>query len=220
MVDEYSEITTILAELNRRVHLRDVFVSGSADSFDPLGDSRLNELCRLLGNRFIAEGLNVVSGVGLGIGGKVVIGALESLYKKHYYEASDRLFLRPFPQTPPTGMSLMEFWTKYRTDMLSKAGSCVYISGNKLDSTTGTFVEAGGVIEEFEIATKLGKFPIPIGITGHAAKRLWEKVNSSLDTYFPGVNVKGHFKTLGKNSSTNEEIVDAVVGILKQLKAI
>jgi hypothetical protein len=220
MVDEYSEITTILTELNCRVHLRDVFVSGSAESFDPLGEPRLDDLCRLLGRRLIDEGLNVVSGVGLGIGGKVVIGALESLYKKHYYAASDRLFLRPFPQTPPTGMSLKQFWTKYRTDMLSKAGTCVYISGNKLDSATSAVVDAGGVIEEFDIATKLGKFPIPIGITGHAAKRLWATVSSSLDTYFPGVNVKSHFKTLGKISSTNVELVDAVVGILKQLKAM
>jgi len=220
MVDEYSEITTILSELNRRVHLRDVFVSGSAHSFEPLGEQRIDELCRLLGRRLIDEGLNVVSGVGLGIGGKVVIGALESLYEKHYYEASDRLFLRPFPQQPPNGMSLKEFRTKYRTDMLAKAGSCLYICGNKLDTALGNVVEAGGVIEEFEIATALGKFPIPIGATGHAAKSLWQKANSSLDTYYPGINVKGHFKTLGKDSSTNEQLVDAVIGILKHLKAV
>jgi hypothetical protein len=60
----------------------------------------------------------------------------------------------------------------------------------------------------------------PIGATGHAARKLWEKVNGNLDTYFPDGGVKGHFKTLGKESSTNDELVDAVVGILKQIRAI
>jgi hypothetical protein len=180
----------------------------------------MDDLCRLLGRRLIAEGLNLVSGVGLGIGGKVVIGALETLYQKHYYETGDRLFLRPFPQQPPEGMSLKDFWTKYRTDMLSKAGVCLCISGNKLDSATGTVVEAGGVIEEFDIAMRQGKYPIPIGATGHAARRLWEKVTASVNTYFPGMSVKNHLKILGNASSTNEQIVEAVIGILKQLKAV
>lgn len=220
MVDEYAGLTSLIAELSRRVHLRDVFVSGSAHSYDPLGEIRIDDLCRRLGQRIIEDGLNLVSGVGLGIGGKVVLGAMESLYKKHYHDASTRLFLRPFPQEAPAGMTLKEFWTSYRKDMLSKAGVCVYIAGNKLDSSTGNIVEAGGVIEEFEIASGLGKYPIPIGATGHAARIVWEKVNGSLDDYFPGGGVKGHFKTLGKETSTNEELVEAVVGILKQIKAI
>lgn len=220
MVDEYADLTNTLAELNRRVHLRDVFISGSAHSYDPLGENRIDDLCRRLGKGIIEEGLNLVSGVGLGIGGKVVIGAMESLYARHYYDASYRLFLRPFPQQPPAGMSIKEFWTKYRNDMLAKAGVCVFISGNKLEAATGNVIEANGVIEEFEIATSLGKYPIPIGATGHAARKLWDKVTGELDTYFPGGGVKGHFKALGKESSTNEELVDALIGILKQIKAI
>jgi hypothetical protein len=220
MVEQYSELTAILAELNRRVHLRDVFVSGSANSSEPLGDARLDDLCRRLGRGLIDEGLNLVSGVGLGIGGKVIIGAMEALYKKDYYDASDRLFLRPFPQQAPAGMTLKDFWTRYRTEMLSKAGVCIFIAGNKLDAATGTVMEAGGVIEEFEIACGLSKFPIPIGATGHAARTVWDRVTDDLDKYFPGGGVKGHFKTLGKDGSTNEELIGAVVAILKQIKAI
>lgn len=220
MVDEYSDLTKILAELNRRVHLRDVFVSGSAHTHDPLGASRLDSLCRSLGTKLIESGLNLVSGVGLGIGGTVIVGAMESLYANHYHDASSRLFLRPFPQQPPAGMTLSDFWTKYRKEMVAKAGICIFVSGNKPDGTTGNVVDADGVIEEFEIASDLGKYLIPIGATGHAAKKLWERVSSKLDQYFPDGGVKGHFKTLGKESSTNEELVDAVIGILKQVKAI
>lgn len=220
MVDEYADLTKILAELDRRVHLRDIFVSGSADSPDPLGQPRLDDLCRSIGKRIIDEELNLVCGVGLGIGGKVIVGAMESLYVRHYYDASNRLFLRPFPQQAPAGMSTKDFWTKYRKDMLAKAGVCIFIAGNKLDAASGAVVEADGVDEEFQIASDLGKYPIPIGVTGHAAQKIWEQVKGNLDKYFPGGGVKGHFKTLGKKSSTNEELVEAVVGILKQIKAI
>ncbi len=220
MVDEYADLTKILAELNRRIHLRDVFVSGSAHTFDPLGESRLDDLCRMIGAKLIESGLNLVSGVGLGIGGKVIVGAMESLYAKHYHDASSRLFLRPFPQQPPVGMTLKDFWTKYRKEMLAKAGVCIYVSGNKLNADTGSVEDANGVFEEFEIANSLGKYLIPIGATGHAAKKLWEKVSGDLDKYFPDGGVKGHFKTLGKESSTNDELVDAVLGILKQTKAV
>ncbi len=220
MVDEYSDLTKILKELNRRVHLRDVFVSGSAHSYTPLGEDRIDDLCRQLGKRLINESLNLISGVGLGIGGKVIIGAMESLYAKHYYDASARLFLRPFPQQPPAGMSIGEFWTKYRKEMLAMAGVCVFILGNRMETSTGNVTESSGVIKEFQIATSLGKYPIPIGSTGHTALKLWEMVTDDLDRYFPDGGVKGHFKVLGKESSTNEELVDAVVGILKQIKAI
>ena len=220
MVDEYADLTKILAELDRRVHLRDVFVSGSAHTFDPLGESQLDDLCRQLGKRIIHDGLNLVSGVGLGLGGKVIVGAMESLYEKHYYDASNRLFLRPFPQQPPSGMTMKDFWTKYRKDMVSKAGVCIFISGNKLDAASGNVTESDGVIEEFEIASGLGKYPIPIGATGHAARKLWEQVSGNLDKYFPAGGVKGHFKTLGKESSTNVELINAVIGVLKQIKAI
>jgi hypothetical protein len=53
-----------------------------------------------------------------------------------------------------------------------------------------------------------------------AARTLWDKVTGNLDTYFPGGGVKGHFRALGKESSTNDELIDAVIGILKQIKAI
>lgn len=220
MIDEYSEITDILSELNRRVHLRDVFVSGSAEVYDPLNEAQVVKICRLIGKRLIAEGMNVVSGLGSGIGDKVVIGALESLYQHNYYDASDRLFLRPFPQQPPAGMTIPQFWTRYRTDMLARAGASIFICGNKRDATTGLVVEADGVIEEFQLAVKQGVFPIPLGATGHAARTIWNEVNKSLSKFFPDGGVKGHFATLGKTTSTPEQLVDAVIGILKHLKAV
>ncbi|QDT59464.1 hypothetical protein SV7mr_19710 [Stieleria bergensis] len=212
MIDEYSEITGILAELNRRSHLKEVFVSGSAEDFSPFGDVRLPRLSHLLGEKLIREGFNIVSGFGLGIGGSVIQGAMQNLG----HNDESRLQLRPFPQKPPSGMSLANYWTAYRHRMISNAGSCVFIAGNKKDSS-GNVVEADGVIEEFDICCKQGKFPIPIGATGHSAKRLWERMHASLDSYFPGGGVTGHFDTIGNERKSDEQIVDAVIAILKRI---
>ena len=218
MVDECAALTEILAEWDGRVHLRDVFVPGGARAFEPLGETRLDDLCRRIGTRIIENDLNLVSGVGLGLGGKVIVGALEALYTKHYYDASNRLFLRPFPQQPPTGMTIKDFWTKYRREMMSKAGVCIFLSGNKRDAS-GNVIESDGVIEEFEIAHSLGKYVIPIGATGHAAHKLWQRVTADLDGFFPRGGVKAHFKVLGNASKTNEQLVEAVMGVLRQIKA-
>lgn len=220
IIERYDQLTEMLRELNRRVHLRDIFISGSADVADPLGADRMDDLCQQLGLAVIDAGLNLVSGVGVAIGGKVVVGAMESLYKDDFGDAGQRLFLRPFPQRPPPRMSLKEFRTRYRTDMISKAGVCVFLSGNKLDVATGKVVDADGVVEEFEIAATQGKYPIPIGATGHASRRLWERVARSLGRFYPGGGVKSHFEVLGRESSTNRQLVEAVLAILRQIKAI
>jgi hypothetical protein len=212
MIDDYSEITEILAELNRRSHLKEVFISGSAEDSSPLGEDRLPRLCRLLGERMIVEGFNVVSGFGLGIGGSVIQGAMHSLGQND----ENRLQLRPFPQDPPPGESLGDYWTAYRRRMIFNAGSCVFISGNKRDAS-GNIVEANGVIEEFEICREQGKYAIPIGATGHAAKAIWDQVRPKLDEYFPGGGITGHFDTIGSERKSDEQIVDAVLAILKRL---
>ena len=211
MIDDYSEITDILRELAVRSHHKDVFVSGSAVQFSPLGEPRLTELCRLLGENLIANDFNVVSGFGLGIGGTVIQGAMNTLGEND----DRRLQLWPFPQSPPPGRSLADFWTEYRERMISRAGSCIFISGNKDDK--GKNVNAPGVRQEFDICVKEGKYPIPIGATGHAAHEIWKLVYGSLDTYFPAGGVKGHFETLNNAAKSNDEMVDAILKILARI---
>jgi hypothetical protein len=151
----------------------------------------------------------------LGIGGAVIIGAMEALYADEESSIDERTRLRPFPQSAPKGMTLKTFWTRYREEMISNAGFAVFISGNKLDS--GKVMLADGVIEEFEIVKNFGKYPIPVGFTGYAARQIWEEVTSSLDDFYPGGGVKGHFKTLGDAKKNDSEIVEAIFAIMKRV---
>lgn len=217
MVDDYEEITQILQELNRRSHRKDIFVSGSAHEYGDMGRKRIEDLATAIGREIIHKDYNLTSGFGLGIGGAVIIGAMEALYSNDKNRVDERTRLRPFPQAAPKGMTLSEFWTKYREEMISNSGFTIFICGNKFDSNTNATVIANGMLEEFEITKRLGKFPIPIGATGYAAQQIWDEVNSSLDQYYPGGGVKGYFKTLGDPNKTNKEIVDAVFAITKRV---
>ena len=217
LVDDYAEVTAILKELSRRSHRKDIFVSGSASDFSPMGRERVEKLAREIGQEIIRKGHNLVSGIGLGIGGVVILGAMEELYTDDKSEFGDRTTLRPFPQGPPRGMTRETFWTRYREDMIANAGFAVFLCGNKVDPSTGKTVIASGVMKEFEITKRLNRYPIPVGATGNAARRIWEEVNGSLDRFFPNGGVKGHFQTLRDNKSSNEEIVEAIFAIAKRV---
>jgi hypothetical protein len=218
MIDEYSEVTDILRRLHQDVYRRSIFVSGSAHEYDPLGRARVDQLSHTVGREIIKRGYNLVSGFGLGIGGTVVLGALEELYtSQQSISANNRTIIRPFPQETPNSTTRAALWSKYREDMITKSGFVIFLSGNKQDQTSSRTVIADGVMEEWKIAKKSGKYPIPVGATGHAARQIWEEVNSSLSTFFPKGGVQGHFKTLGDERSTNEEIVEAIFAIVKRI---
>jgi hypothetical protein len=220
LVDDHAEVTAILNELRRRSHRKDIFVSGSASDYSPLGRERVEKLARDIGQGIIRKGNNLVSGFGLGIGGTVILGAMEELYTDDMRAFGDRTTLRPFPQEPPRGMTRETFLTRFREDMIANAGFAVFLCGNKLDPGTEKTVIASGVMKEFEITKRLNRYPIPVGATGHAARRIWEEVNGSLDRFFPNGGVKEHFQTLGDTKSTNEEIVDAIFAIAKRSGSI
>jgi hypothetical protein len=220
LIDEYAEVEEILQELNRRYRLCEVLVSGSAHEFGPRGEDSINELARRLGQEIIQRDYNLISGFGLGIGGSVIVGSVEAAYSDEKARIDERLTLRPFPQgDPPSGMTRQEFWKRYREDMISRCGFVVFISGNKKDPSTGDAVLASGVLQEFEICKALGRYPIPIGATGYAAEQIWKEVSGSLDQYYPGLDVKTHFATLGNPKKSNEELLKAVFALMKHVGA-
>lgn len=217
MVDNYSQVTEILRELNRRVHLNDVFVSGSACDYGSRGRDGLEDLARRLGKEIIKRGFNLISGFGLGIGGSIIVGAMEAAYDDESSSLDERLILRPFPQNePPAGMTREEFWKRYRRGMLMKAGFAVFLAGNKFEG--GSTVIADGMLQEFEIAKQLGLYPIPVGVTGFAARQIWEAVTNNLETFYPMGGVKGHLQALGHEGKSNQELIEAIFNIIKHVR--
>lgn len=214
MIDAYDEITEILGELNRRSHLKHVFVSASAYEFSPLGKDRLEGLSTTLGREIINRGFNLVSGFGLGIGGAVVLGGLEQIYSHNL--PMTRVSLFPFPQKE---VAQAEFHTRYRVSILSNSGFAIFVSGNRMEKASNNLIEAPGVLEEFDLAVRLGKFVIPFGASGWAAMAIWKKVMSEPEAYYGAVDVAAPLKVLGDAGRKDDEYIGAIFQMLDRLSS-
>ena len=211
---DFNEITEMLQELKRRSRLNDIFVSGSAHTYEPLGQTVVEQLARKLGTKIIEQECNLISGFGLGIGGNVIVGALEELYSQPRRDLSKRLTLRPFPQNFNSNEERIEMWSKYRIDMISKAGFCLFICGNKLKSEE--VVEADGMIEEWNICKDQKKYPIPVGVSGHVASKIHQEVMANLEVYYPGMpQVSKHLEILNDAHAGVDNWLDAMSSIIK-----
>lgn len=217
LIDDYSEITELLKQIEKRIKRRSIFISGAAHEYGKWTAEQANSLVYNLSNK-LAERFKLVTGFGLGIGSSVINGALKHLYSTKYQHLDDVLVLRPFPQIPPPDSDLADLWDQYRREMISNAGISIFLFGNKLDKDA--VILSDGLKKEFEIARELGLIVIPVGATGYMSKVLWEEVMASYDKFYPSNNeLKKAITRLGDDTIKDEEIVNNVVkavGILHQ----
>jgi hypothetical protein len=215
LVEEYAEIPSMLEELYARHLRRSVLVSGAAVDFAPFGPERLEQLCRQVGHRLVEDDYDVVSGFGLGVGGPVILGAIENLYRLREVNIQRRLKLFPFPQEEPAGMTREDFYARYRADMISNAGFVVVIAGNR-DRGSG-LEPSPGVREEVAIARQQGKYVIPIGATGWVAKDVWEELRADFGNIYPTGTPRDSFDALGDETKSNDELLGAMMRLIRFL---
>lgn len=211
-VNDYSHVELLLNALSSFIHRKAVFVSGAAHDPAPLGRARLDDLAREIGARLIGEGYNLVSGFGLGLGEQCVIGALRALYGIPKGADLERLVVRPFPRA--TKVNQQEQNTRHREDLIARSGVIIVMAGNR-EQAGGTEISPG-VLEEVNIALREGKRLIPIGATGHAARKVWEKAVADPERYLPGLKASRELTTLGDSKATNEQLINALFGILEK----
>jgi hypothetical protein len=217
LVDDYSEVTTILQGLVDRVRDHSIFISGSAREHGHLGPERMERLAQRLGSEIIQRKYRLVTGFGLGIGPAVLMGAVGELYRSGE-KLEDRVVLRPFPRTAVTDAEKEAVYTRHRMELLREARFTIFIAGNRL-GPDGTGVQNGpGVIEEFELGD--GEVvPIPIGGTGFAAEEIWRRVSAEPARYFGDADVAEPLATLGRRC-TDDEWVAAIFAIVERVQAI
>lgn len=218
LVDEYADITRILARLYELHRGRSILISGSAHEYGRWDRDQAEAFVRRISGELIENGYRIVSGFGLGIGSAVISGALEKIYAETDVSVGEDLILRPFPQTGSRGQNRARLYTRYRQDLASLAGTATFLFGNRLQG--GQVVNAPGVKEEFDIAVENGLKVIPIGATGYAARILWQRVNDDFDRYYPNTKgIKRLFNRLGKEDADEDTIISAVLEILSRLKS-
>lgn len=217
LIDDYGEIPEILGEIERRFRKKTIFISGSAEEYEPFGKQAAQAFIHSLSKRIIASNFRVVNGFGWGVGSAVINGALEAIYENPRKLSEDQLIIRPFPQFETSKKSLRELWEEYRQRMISLAGIAIFVFGNKRNDN-GEIVPADGVTREFEIALQHGLVPIPIGATGYVSKVLWDKARAEIVSRFTNLKFIRLYDQLGENDKTPDELLNVISEMLMELQ--
>ncbi|MTH14774.1 SIR2 family protein [Flavobacterium sp. LC2016-01] len=181
LIEDYTDITEILAEIEKRYNSHSVFISGSAVDYGEFTLLEAQSFIHLLSKEIIKKNLNVINGFGLGVGSAVINGALDAVYSENKKYSENQLVLKPFPQFPSGGKDLKQLWEEYRHNMISRAGIIVILFGNK--ENEDKIINATGVKIEFQIAIEKGLIPIPIFYTGYMAQEIFEEIANDYSKY-------------------------------------
>jgi hypothetical protein len=215
LVAEYVEITTLLAEIERRYKRNTIFISGSSAVYEPYSETDALEFVHNLTKEIIKQKYSVVNGFGVGIGSAVINGALEAIYSSPIKYNEEQLILRPFPQTKTGTKEIPELWNEYRQRMISFAGIAIFLFGSKKNAV-GEIVMADGIKKEFDIAVSQGVIPIPIGATGYSSEKLWQEVNDNFATYYNSfLDLKKAFDSLNNVDIPLKEHIKTILEIIK-----
>jgi len=186
LVDSYTDMHEILAELERRYRRQSVFVSASADDFGPWGQPAVEQFMRALGNELVGRGIRIATGLGLGVGNALLTGAVERVLSSRAGHLEDSLIIRPFPQHIPDADERQRVWADYRSRILSEVGVALFLFGNK--RAGNDTVPADGMEKEWEIAREKGLALLPIAATGSMAATLAARVVADPDTYLAALD--------------------------------
>lgn len=158
--------------------------------------------------RVIAERQKrLISGFGLVVGSAALSGALGVILRQATPNLEKSLLLRPFPEQAPAGLDMPTFQKRYRDGMIQQAGLCIFIAGLKTGSGKKP-ITADGVLEEFESAKLLGRIIVPIGATGGAAEKIWDRLNKA--GALPRGLTKSDFQQLNDSRKSPSELAKVV----------
>ncbi len=214
LISEYSEITLILEEIEKRFKKKTIFISGSAETYLPYEKNDAINFMHVLSRTIIESNFRIVNGFGWGVGSSIINGALEPIYKKPLKYSESQLVLRPFPQFESGGKKLPELWDGYRHNMISLSGISIFIFGNK--DVDGKIVDANGLLREFDISHEAGNICIPIGCTGYVSRIIAEKIIENPEVYYKNHNeIVPYITSLNDTETTLMEKVKVLIDLLK-----
>lgn len=215
LIDDYSEITQILKDIEYEFMKKNIFISGSAEEY---GDFTKNEAANFLhdlSNRLVRENFKVISGFGLGVGSYIINGVLEYGENNKKSNVDDMLILRPFPQKESGDIKLETLWQKYREKMISQAGIAIFVFGNK--KKNGALVNADGLDKEFKIAKEKGLKIIPVGVTGYQSRLIYNEIIDNFEEYYPNKKeLKPLFEEMLKIEN-KDSILDIILEFISKL---
>jgi hypothetical protein len=218
-VDTYDDIPRLLEKVATRFKRSSIFVSGAAAEFGAWKPDEADSFIYDIGHTLSSEGNRIITGLGIGIGGAIINGALEQLENAGLAVSEEHLMMRPFPHTASGKPASKLRWSKYRQGMIDHAGIAIFVFGNKKDAA-GNIIESSGMKEEFDLCVASGVVPIPVGATGSMAETLWREVDGRFDYFFPNATaaIRKSFQALGNSSTTAAKLQEAIHKIIHHLQ--
>lgn len=227
LIDEYTEVEEILVRVYKKYMARKIFISGSScGEYGKFTETEAHQLLYKLGYKLIEnfkfQDIKLISGYGLGVGPNIIEGAAEAVANNDL-DFGKKILIYPFPKayygihSEDRSPELEEHFRHYREKMIDKCGVAFFLFGNKRDKA-GKPIVADGVIKEFEIALKQGKYVFPIGSTGEAAKVLADKVLSNYADYNKtSQEVEKLYYELNLPEITADDIVEKICAIINSI---
>ena len=219
LVDEYSEIASLLEKLKARSKPPSVFISGAAVEYAPWTRQAAEEFVNSLGYQLASQKNRIVTGFGAGVGPAVINGVLAHLQEAGRAISDENLLMRPFPYMTTSSANLPHRRREYRQTMIDHASIAVFVFGNKRDAK-GNVVPSSGMQQEFDLCVQAGVSPLPVGATGWMSRTLWEQMTQDLARYFPDATPKftQDFQDLGDSTKSPEQLLATVLGLIGQLQ--
>ena len=219
LVDEYSQITDVLARLTDSFKRSSILISGAAHEYGAWTQPNAEAFVHKLSHQTASKKNRIITGFGLGVGGAVINGALAYLNDAGKTITDEDIMMRPFPQVATGGGNLADQWTDYRKAMIEHAGIAIFVFGNKKDAS-GNVIPSNGMRQEFDLCVQAGVRPLPIGATGFMAEQLWKEVSEDYSKFIPDTNAtfRRDFEAIGDKSKTPDEILQIVQRLVEYIQ--
>ena len=184
LVDDYSEITDMLRQIQHLICEKNVFISGACEQSDM--DPDFGRYARVLAKWLTENGYKIHTGYGKNIGAEVVSGAFEACEKSRskIKQFNGSVFIYPFPyQKTTSDEEKRAIHSEIRKNIVHKVHYSIIINGTKRRLKDSPMEISAGVLEEGRLSIQQGKIVIPIGVTGGAAQLIWQEINESGSEY-------------------------------------
>lgn len=227
LVDEYSEITEILSEIEKINRRKTIFISGAAVDYSPFSEENGKYFIQNLAKKISLSSRNykIVNGFGVGVGEFLINGVVSASMDIKNKKIQDHLTIMPFPTHEKEKSKKYEIYSRYRKEMIERSGISIFIFGNKyLSNKSNEIVISNGMIDEFKTSIENNTIPIPLAITGSASKEILDLILNkkyrvdSFKNYTEIVNEILKFNDIDVNSKRDiDKMVNKIVVLIDLL---
>lgn len=226
LVNEYDEITEVLKLLYQRYKRKTIFISGSADVYDPFTEDNARYFLQSLAARIISRKHNyrIVSGYGYGVGEFLLNGVVEECQKSMGRKLLDCITLLPIPYRKSSDASYRaQLARKHREEIIGSSGLSMFVFGNKRKD--GILENADGMRAEYDLASELNSIQLPVPCTGYMSKLLYEIAQNSAEkcpsecTYASALELCNHSLNGTYTQRDIDKLITSLLGAIDLMNA-